>query len=144
MKTGSSIALLLLLTISPGMWAQNQTSPGSGNGAAITLSKKSPIVQSAVRFLVVQAASLKDDKLRRETLDAIANPDTCIRHRSGLTEAKKDAILQALIALGLIDVNDDTTFPGGLKAGVFPPVLDESSNCAHLPQAFFSAPGSVF
>src|SRR5262249_19594288 len=44
----------------------------------------------------------------------------------------------------LVNTNDAASFPGGLKAGVFPPVLSDGSSCPHLPQMFFSAPGSVF
>ena len=124
--------------------AQNQTIPGAGNQNAIALSNKSPLVQSAYLFLVHQAERIADPKLRKETLDAIANPNTCVQHRAGLTDADKSKLLQQLITAGLINVNDGNNFPGGLKAGVFPPVLDEGTMCPHLPQRFFSAPGSVF
>jgi hypothetical protein len=124
--------------------AQNQTVPGAGNQTAIDLSSKSPLVQSAYRFLINQAEKIEDSKLREETVDAIANPNTCVRHRAGVTDAMKNSILQSLITAGLVNVNDAATFPGGLKAGVFPPVLEDESTCPHLPQAFFSAPGSVF
>lgn len=124
--------------------APNQTAPGAGNQDAIALSSRSPLVQSAHRFLIRQAEKITDAKLRRETLDAISNPDTCIHHRAGLTDGDKTRLLQQLIAAGLINVNDGNTFPGGLKAGVFPPVLDDGASCPHLPQRFFSAPGSVF
>src|SRR5262249_14438351 len=35
-------------------------------------------------------------------------------------------------------------FPDGLKAGVFPPLINDGGNCPQLPQPFYSAPGSVF
>jgi len=124
--------------------AQDQTVPGVGNLNAVNLSSKSPLVQSAFRFLIGQAEKIGDATLRKETLDAIANPDTCIQHRAGLTDNDKNKILQNLITAGLVNVNDGASFPGGLKAGVFPPVLGEGSACPHLPQRFFSAPGSVF
>src|SRR5262245_29526177 len=124
--------------------AQDQTVPGAGNQNAINLSSKSPLVQSAFHFLISQAERINDSILRKETLDAISNPDTCIQHRAGLTDADKNRILQTLITARLVNVHDGTTFPGGLKAGVFPPVLNEGSMCPHLPQRFFSAPGSVF
>src|SRR5262249_13637538 len=85
-----------------------------------------------------------DAKLRHETLDAITNPATCVQHRAGLTDSDKNKILQSLITAGLVNVNDATNFPGGLKAGVFPPVPADGSSCPHLPQAFFSAPGIAF
>jgi len=124
--------------------AQDQTTPGAGNQNAINLSSKSPLVQSAYRFLIRQAERIDDAKLRKETLDAIANPNTCVQHRAGLSDADKNKILQNLTTAGLINVNDGASFPGGAKAGVFPPVLNDGSACPHLPQAFFSAPGSVF
>jgi hypothetical protein len=51
--------------------AQDQTIPGAGNQNAIHLARKSPLVQSAFRFLIDQAGELNDTRLRRETLDAI-------------------------------------------------------------------------
>src|SRR6516164_5309704 len=120
--------------------AQNQTVPGAGNQNAVDLSSKSPLVQSAYRFLISQAERIQDAKLRHETLDAITNPATCVQHRAGLTDSDKNKILQSLITAGLVNVNDAASFPGGLKAGVFPPVLNDGSACPHLPQAFFSAP----
>ncbi len=121
-----------------------QTQPGAGNANAIALAQKSPLVQSALQFLTHQAESIKDRKLRASTLDAVTNPRTCIKHRAGVDAAKKQALLQQLKTAGLVNPADDSTFPGGLLAGVFPPVLDEGTACPHLPQAFFSAPGSVF
>ena len=124
--------------------AQNQTTPGAGNAAAAAIASKSHMVHSAMEFLIDQAKSLRDSKLRSETLDAITNPSTCVQHRAGVDDAAKNTILQKLIAQGLVNVADDTTFPGGLKAGVFPPLVNDGSACPQLPQPFFSAPGSVF
>jgi hypothetical protein len=104
---------------------------------------ESPMVQSSFQFLLSQAAQIKDDKLRKETLDAIGNAQTCVTHRAKLTDAQKDAIVQELIAQGLVNSADAAAIQGGVKAGVFPPVLDENTDCPHLPQAFFSAPGSA-
>jgi hypothetical protein len=53
--------------------AQDQTVPGAGNQHAINLSSKSPLVQSAYRFLISQAGRINDSRLRKETLDAITN-----------------------------------------------------------------------
>ena len=121
-----------------------QIQPGAGNANAVALSQKSPEVQSAYQFLISQAHKLKDKNLRTQTLDAISNPQTCVAHRAGVDANKKNAILQQLTAAGLVDPNDDATFPGGLLAGIFPPILNEGSNCPTLPQTFFSAPGSVY
>ncbi len=124
--------------------AQDQTVPGAGNATAITLSNKSPMVQSAREFLLNNIKRIDDARVRAITLDAIANPTTCVAHRASLKESDKNAILQALIAAGLVDVRDNSTFPGGLNAGVFPPLLGDGGACPQLPQTFFSAPGSFF
>ena len=134
---------LILFSISFVM-AQDQTVPGAGNQTAVNLSSKSPLVQSAFQFLIGQAGRIDDGKLRKETLDAISNPRTCIQHRAGLAEADKNRIVQSLISAGLVNVNDGANIPGGVKAGIFPPVLDDGTACPHLPQRFFSAPGSTF
>ncbi len=124
--------------------AAQQTTAGAGNANAVALSQKSPIVQSAFRFLLDQSRGLHDRNLRNQTLDAIGNPKTCVKHRAGVTADKKAALLQQLRDAGLVDPNDDAIFPGGLLAGVFPPLVNDDSACPQLPQAFYSAPGSVF
>src|SRR5712692_1988328 len=143
------ILCLGLLSVTLGQAAQparaaDQTVPGAGNATAITLSSKSPMVQSAREFLLERIKKIDNPTTRAITLDAIANPTTCVAHRAGLTESQKDTILQELVAAGLVDTRDDATFPNGLKAGVFPPLLEDHSACPKLPQTFFSAPGSFF
>jgi hypothetical protein len=125
-------------------WAQNQTATGQGNENATALSKRSPIVQSAFQYLIAQAATIRDQKLQKETLDVITNPEMCVQQRIGVTGAKQKAIVQQMIAQGLVDKNDDATFPGGLQAGIFPPVLAENSACPKVPQPYMAAPGSSF
>ncbi|BCL36607.1 hypothetical protein NSMS1_30540 [Nostoc sp. MS1] len=120
----------------------NQIAPGAGNNDAIKIAQKSPLVQSAKNFLVKQTEQIQDINLRTATKDAIDNPKTCITHRANLTDSQKRGILQQLLNAGLINTADDSTFPGGLIAGVFPPVLNDGSSCPQLPQPFFSAPGS--
>lgn len=121
--------------------ADDQTKPGAGNAAAIALAKKSPIVQSAYQFLLSQAAQIENAKLRKETLDALGDP--CIHHRANLTDAQKDAIVSTLTSEGLVNSADAAAIIGGVKAGIFPPVLNDGSGCPELPQAFYSAPGST-
>ncbi len=125
-------------------FAADQTVPGAGNANAATLARRSPIVQSAYDFLLDQASRIQDNQLRNQTLDAIGNPHTCVTHRAMLTDAKKDAIVQALINQGLLNPADATGIQGGAKAGVFPPVLNENTSCPQLPQPFISSPGSTF
>src|SRR5215475_551027 len=91
-----------------GMWANpavadDQTKPGAGNAAAIALAKKSPMVSSAYQFLLDQADRINDNKLRRETLDALGNPSTCIHHRANLTDVQKDAIVQKIVDEKLVN-----------------------------------------
>ena len=122
----------------------SQTVPGAGNVQAIVTAAASPLVQSAYQFLLLQTRQLADENLRTQTTDALANPDTCILHRANLNPADKEAIVSELLAQGLLNPADNATFPGGLLAGVFPPVLNDPSSCPHLPQRFWSAPGSTF
>ncbi len=117
---------------------------GAGNGNAIALAKKSPAVQTAFNFLISQAQQLQDNNLRTQTLDAISNATTCVKHRANVSPAMQQAIVQQLLAAGLADPNDNNTFPGGLIAGIYPAIVNDGSACPQLPQAFFSAPGSVY
>lgn len=143
-QLGCLAAIVSVVAISGSAFAVDQTVPGAGNAAAEALANKSPIVRSARWFLSSRAASLHDAKLRDATIDAIDNPNTCIHHRAGVNDVKKNTIIAKLRAAGLVDPADDAAFPGGLKAGIFPPVLGDGSACPKLPQSFFSAPGSVF
>lgn len=129
--------------IRPGI-AANQTEIGTGNAIAIQLAQKSAIVQSARSQLIAQTKQIQNQALRKTTTSAIDDPKFCIEHRAGLTEPTKTKILQSLQDAGLVDSKDDATFPGGLKAGIFPPVLQDGSRCPQTPQPFFSAPGSAF
>jgi hypothetical protein len=124
--------------------AQDQTKIGAGNAAAIALSGKSPMVRSAHGFLIGQALGIKDNTLRRNTLDILANDNMCVLERVGVDDTKKQALLEQLITAGLVNPNDGNGIPGGLLAGVFPPILDEGTQCPHLPQKFSSSPGSAF
>jgi hypothetical protein len=134
--------LLTALAVSP-VVADDQTAPGAGNADAVALAKKSPMVGSAYKFLLSQAHRIKDDKLKKETLDALGNANTCIQHRKNLTDAQKDAIVQTLIAQGLVNPANAASIIGGVKAGVFPAVRDDGTACPKLAQPFFSAPGST-
>jgi hypothetical protein len=140
MKTRLAVFFLLLSALSLPVLAQ----VGAGNGNAVALAQKSPAVQTAYNFLISQAQQLQDPSLRAQTLDAISNPSTCVVHRANLTPAQQAAIVQQLLTAGLVDPADNATFPGGLLAGVFPPILSDGSACPQLPQTFFSAPGSAF
>jgi hypothetical protein len=144
-RIAATTGILLLVIVTP-MFARgaDQTVPGAGNQAAQQLAGRSPLVSSAVTLIAEQIARIGDPALAGATLDALTNPQTCIAHRVHVSEANKAEILQALMAAELVDRADESTFPGGLKAGIFPPLPDETEGCPHLPQPFGSAPGSVF
>ena len=124
--------------------AADQTVPGAGNARAVKVAAGSTLVQASLRFLHEQALGIQDRALRTATLDATENPDTCVHHRTGLSAADKQAILDKLLAEGLYSPSDAAAFPGGAAAGVFPPVENDGTSCPRLPQPFGSAPGSAF
>ncbi len=118
------------------------SAPGPGNARAAAIANNSPLVQSAYSFLGAQADRLRDANLRAQTRDAILNPNTCVYHRANLKPADQQAIVAQLLTQGLLNPADNATFPGGLLAGVFPPVVNDGTACPHLPQLFIAAPGS--
>ena len=119
----------------------DQSQPGKGNAAAAELGAKSPLVQSALRFMITQTKQIGSPKLRAETLDILQNQKSCIAHRVGLNEGAKAKIIEQLIKEGLLLPEAAKAFPGGIVAGVFPPVLDDGSACPYAPQSFAAAPG---
>lgn len=142
-RPGSTLAVLALLT--GGTSFADQTVPGAGNATAAATAADSPRVAQAERFLIEQAQRVRDPAIRAATLDLLANPRVCIRHRIGLASADaKDAVVAKLLAAGLVSADDGASFPGGLRAGVFPPALAEGSACPQLPMPFRAAPGSSF
>ncbi|MFG6485079.1 hypothetical protein ACG04R_00270 [Roseateles sp. BYS78W] len=124
--------------------AVDQTLPGAGNAQADLTAAASPRVREAHDFLLRQARQIKSRALREATLDLLGNRGFCVRSRVGVDDATKAALLAQLTAAGLINPADDASFPGGLSAGVFPPVLAAQTTCPRLPMAFDAAPGSAF
>lgn len=124
--------------------AVDQTLPGAGNADADQTAAASPRVRMAHEFLVRQARTIKNRALREATLDLLTNRGFCVRSRVGIDDTAKAALLARLTAAGLVNPADDASFPGGLSAGVFPPVLDAQTACPRLPMAFDAAPGSGF
>lgn len=135
------IALVIWLGLA---WAitAHAAAPGSGNALATSTAQASPLVTRTRHDLRLLAAGLRDPVLRRLTVDAIDNPDTCIRHRAHLDMAAAGAIVDQLIAAHLLGATPDTATRAALINAVFPPVRDQGSACPHLPQPFFAAPGS--
>jgi hypothetical protein len=136
------VGCTLLITAS--LQAADQTQVGAGNALAEQIAAGSSFVRSAKERLLENGAQIKDQNLRLTTLDAINNPNTCVTHRVGITDAVKNTILQNLETAALVNPADASAISGGVKAGVFPPILNEGTNCPHLPLSFNAAPGSAF
>ncbi|HVZ71874.1 MAG TPA: hypothetical protein VHJ20_05805 [Polyangia bacterium] len=124
--------------------AVDQTVPGAGNADAAHLASSSALVSSARRFIDARIDRIGDHALASQVRALVEDRDVCVRHRAKETATSKQAIIDALAAAGLFSATDAAAFPGGALAGVLPPVSDAGSACPHLPQPFYSAPGSVF
>src|SRR5260370_11115054 len=127
-------AVVALLACAGPVAAADQTTIGAGNGAAMMLGASSPLVKSAKAFLLHEVAAIANPALRDATRDAIANDATCLRHRAGLDFERKTAILEQLKAAGLIAPEDDARIPGGVLAGVFPPLKNDGGEWPLLAQ----------
>ena len=94
--------VLVVLSSSPlPAFADDQTQVGAGNEEAARLASESPLVRSADRFIARQAEQIRDRALRHETVDAITNRQTCIKHRAGMTSEEKDQLVQQLITANI-------------------------------------------
>src|SRR5262245_15994962 len=96
----------LLLVAAAAAYAADQTVAGAGNALAEKIAAGSQLVQSAKQALLNNARQIQSGSIRSTTLDAVANPTTCVAHRVGVSDAKKDAILQSLLTAGLINPAD--------------------------------------
>ena len=141
---GAAVVLSLTIMASTSSQGADQSVTGAGNQAAQQLANRSSLVSSAMALITQRIGQIGDATLRNATFDAVTNPLTCLAHRARLTEKSKAELLQELLAQGLVDPADEGMFPGGLKAGVYPPVTDEGDACPHLPQPYLAAPGSFF
>ena len=144
-RTIAAATALVALFAGQAAVAADQTQPGAGNAAAVQLARQSPLVQSAMKTLATQAEQINDRALRIATLDILNNPKTCVMHRRGLaTPAAQDVVIQTLFDQGLINRADATVFPSGIRAAIFPPILQAETDCPQLPQPLESAPGSAY
>jgi hypothetical protein len=121
--------------------AADQTVMGPGNADAERIGTGSPLATSALSTIVDRAKHIGDAKLRAATVDMLTNPKFCVLSRAGVTDADKAAMIKELQDQGLVDPADEATFPGGLKAGVFPALANDGGTCPQLPQSHVAAPG---
>jgi len=141
---GRSVLFVIGLLAACPAQAADQTQIGAGNARAEQIGPKSPLVRSAVDLLEDNARRIRDDKVRGITLDSFLNPNTCVRHRAGVSDAVKTQIIATLTAQGLVNPADAGAITGGVKAGIFPPVVHDGTPCPHLPLTFTATPGSNF
>lgn len=124
--------------------APDQTKLGAGNSTANALAGDSALVQSSYQFLLKQTNQIQDANIRYQTNDAIRNVNTCVASRAGVSDSVKDTLLTRLIDEGLAVESDARNINGGAKAGVFPPLVNDGSNCPTLPMRWYAAPGSAY
>ena len=135
-----TLAGLISLSFAGTLRADDQTYLGAGNAAAAATAGGSELVQSARWRIRLALDTISDEHVRHVVTMALFNRNTCVYHRAGLSAAEKQAIIGRLIAAGLLNP-DPGNFPGGLLAGVFPPLVDDGTACPRLPQPFYSASG---
>lgn len=123
--------------------AADQTQTGAGNARAMQLASHSPLVTSAMELVKSRLTDIQSAALRSSLTELTQKPETCIQHRTGLSPDDKQRLLDALDKAGLIDATEATRLQGGLLAGVFPPVLNDSTACPQVPVAFYAAPGGA-
>ena len=142
-KSGVALALVVVLggAASLGAPVADEPAPGAGNAAAAEVASASALVSSARKLISSRIAKLSDPTLAASVRDLVENPSACVRHRANQTVASKQAAVAALGAAGLYSLADAAGFPGGVFAGVFPPVVGAGSSCPKLPQPFHAAPG---
>src|SRR5215469_2496887 len=142
-RHGAAIACAIMLTAISAD-AADQTQVGAGNVRAEQIGPASPLVRSATELLEDNARQIDDPQLRFATQDSFLNPNSCIRHRANVTDAVKNQIIATLTAQNLVNPADAASITGGLKAGIFPPVINDGSACPLLPLTFKATPGSNF
>jgi hypothetical protein len=133
-----------LLTFTATAAIADQTGLGPWNNEAEKLARSSALATTSLAFLKEEISKIGDPAVRRETEDAVFNPDTCLKSRAGLTAERKRQIVETLGAEGLVDANEAGRIPGGLLAGVFPGVRDDGTGCPKLPMLYVASPGSGF
>jgi hypothetical protein len=126
--------------------ADDQTQIGAGNAIATATASHSPLVMSAYGRLKQRLqVSITNPTILAGTLDGLFNEDTCVLHRANLTVAQKQAIVNQIVAAGLVNPADGASITGGIYAGIFPALIndaDGANGCPNLPMPWYAAPGS--
>ena len=150
-RTSVVVAAAALLTtgahadqLAIGPWNDGATKLAQSSLLATSSLATSSLATSSLACIKNTVATIEDPAVRAATEDAVFNADTCIRSRAGLDAAKKQAIVDRLVAESLIDETEAGRIPGGLLAGVFPGVRDDGTACPKLPMPYIASPGSVF
>jgi hypothetical protein len=139
LRAGGSIGAVGART---GAGATEPMPTGAGNQMAAQVAAASPLVRRAVGTLQARAVRIRDPHVRQATLDLLRPEGTCVVHRAGLTTEDELRIVSQLRDAGLYAQADVAAFPGGARAGVFPPVEQPGTACPRTPQPFSAAPGS--
>ena len=142
-RSGVALSLVVALRGAAALGAPvpDERAAGAGNAAAAEVASASPLISSARKLLSSRIAKINDRALAATVSDLLESPSACVRHRANQTVASKQAAVAALNAAGLYTLADAAGFPGGVFAGVFPPVVGAGSACPRLPQPFHAAPG---
>ena len=96
--------------------------------------------EAALARLRTAAASLRDARLRDQTLEALS-PQSCVRHRADLTAADEQIVMTDLRRAGFLPSPQDETEAETQRHGVFPPVDGGDPSCPRLPQPLMKVPG---
>jgi hypothetical protein len=140
------LAAAALLTTACTAFADDQTQPGAGNADAAATASHSPLVMSAYAALKARLqASVTNPTILAQTMDGLFNQTTCVQHRANLTTTQKQAIVNQIIAAGLVNPTDGNSITGGVYAGIFPALIndaDGANSCPNLPMPWYAAPGS--
>lgn len=123
--------------------AADQTVVGAGNARAMQLAKSAPLVTSSMQLLKANLVDIPSVPVRTHLAELMDQDKACIKSRANLTSDDKAKRLLELDQAGLIDPSEAARIQGGLVAGIFPPVLQDGTNCPKMPQAFYSAPGGA-
>ena len=144
MMTRRATMVLCGVLVSMSAQAADQTQLGAGNARAETIGTGSPLVKTAFDYLTNAAQGISDSNVRQQTLDSFQSSNFCIQHRANVSDSVKNQIISTLTAQNLVNPADGAAITGGLKAGIFPPVIADGNACPLQPLSFKAAPGSNF